>query len=279
MQRPQPGLVTGFTGAAAPSPRMKLVFPGGEHPQVLLGQGVNRIGSDPEANIVLDRPGVLPRHCELHVSSHGVMLQVPPGTDVLVNGRHVDGVISLRLGDMVSLDRVQARLASIDTAGLRPEVHAAGAANEDMGATVVRPVLPRYVLRGVSGDGFGRSYPVVGLTTVGRSDECNLHLDSPGLSRQHARLTPMDKGLWIEDLDSTNGCKVNGKRIHRALAAPGDEISFDALRFRLVSPGHADAVHVHAVPGARSPRLRTGWMVAAIAGAGIAIAILVYALR
>ena len=38
---------------------MKLVFPGGEHPQVLLGPGVNRIGSDPHANIVLDRPGVL----------------------------------------------------------------------------------------------------------------------------------------------------------------------------------------------------------------------------
>ena len=39
---------------------MKLVFPGGEHPQVLLGPGVNRVGSDPQANIVLDRPGVLP---------------------------------------------------------------------------------------------------------------------------------------------------------------------------------------------------------------------------
>ncbi len=34
---------------------MKLVFPGGEHPQVLLGPGVNRVGSDPQSNIVLDR--------------------------------------------------------------------------------------------------------------------------------------------------------------------------------------------------------------------------------
>ena len=35
---------------------MKLVFPGGEHPQVLLGPGVNRVGSDPQATIVLDQP-------------------------------------------------------------------------------------------------------------------------------------------------------------------------------------------------------------------------------
>ena len=60
---------------------MKLVFPGGEHPQVLLGPGVNRIGSAPDANIVIDRPGVLPRHCELQVTAQGVMLQVSAGHD------------------------------------------------------------------------------------------------------------------------------------------------------------------------------------------------------
>ena len=53
---------------------MKLVFPGGEHPQVLLGPGINRIGSDPGANIVLNRPGVMPQHCQLHVTTGGVML-------------------------------------------------------------------------------------------------------------------------------------------------------------------------------------------------------------
>ena len=51
---------------------MKLVFPGGEHPQVLLGPGVNRVGSDPQANIVLDRPGVhapaLPAACHRHTA-------------------------------------------------------------------------------------------------------------------------------------------------------------------------------------------------------------------
>src|SRR3546814_4092411 len=75
---------------------MKLVFPGGEHPQVLLGQGVNRVGSDPLANIVLDRPGVLPQHCQLHVTDQAVMLSVTSGIAVTVNGHAVDGLIALR---------------------------------------------------------------------------------------------------------------------------------------------------------------------------------------
>jgi len=218
---------------------MKLVFPGGEHPQVLLGPGINRVGSDPGANIVLDRPGVLPRHCELLVTEHGVTLQVPHGTTVSVNGRSVDGLIALRPGDSVSFDRIQARLATIEAAA--PGRHHVGPlpapANDDPGATAVRPVVPKFVLRGVSGEGFGRSYPLLGPTVVGRAPECGLRLEASGLSRQHARLVMTTEGIQLEDLGSTNGSFINGKRVQRGLAKPGDEIGFDVLRFRVSAPG------------------------------------------
>ena len=54
---------------------MKLVFPGGEHPQVLLGPGVSRIGSDPHANIVIDRPGVFEHRRYLLSADEGAVLQ------------------------------------------------------------------------------------------------------------------------------------------------------------------------------------------------------------
>jgi pSer/pThr/pTyr-binding forkhead associated (FHA) protein len=256
---------------------MKLVFPGGEHPQVLLGPGINRIGSDPGATIVIDRPGVRPQHCELHVTAHGVMLQVPAGTTVSVNGRAVAGLIALRPGDSVSFDRIQARLASIDAPSPSHHQHEGtlpAPANDDPGATAVRPVLPKYVLRGVSGEGFGRSYPLVGPTLVGRSDECTLHLDEVGLSRQHARLVPTNEGLQIEDLGSTNGSFLNGRRIQRALAGHGDEVGFDTLRFRLIAPGQPEPLHAGAgTPGtaAARPGISPWWWVglAAIALAAI----------
>jgi pSer/pThr/pTyr-binding forkhead associated (FHA) protein len=259
---------------------MKLVFPGGEHPQVLLGPGVNRIGSDPHANIVIDRPGVLPQHCELHVNAHGVTLHVPPGTTVSVNGRAVDGLIALRPDDSVAFDRVLARLSAIEAAspihrhpGTLPTP-----ANDDPGATAVRPVLPKFVLRGVSGQGFGRSYPLLGPTVVGRAPECVLRLDETGLSRQHARLVPTDEGVQVEDLGSTNGSFINGKRVQRGFAAPGDEIGFDTQRFRLASPGqheHAPAVS----PTVAARRSISPWLWVSIAAAGLVALWLVALLR
>lgn len=258
---------------------MKLVFPGGEHPQVLLGQGVNRVGSHPEATIVLDRPGVLPQHCQLHVSAHGVMLDVAHGNSVSVNGRQVNGLITLRSGDTVAFDTVQAHLASLDTtqvdrnAGLAAEC-STGAANDDPGATAVRPVLPKYLLRGITGSVEGQNFRLLGPTTVGRAGECEWRLDEKGMSRKHARLVPTAQGLQIEDLGSTNGSYINRKRVVSGEALPGDEVSFDTVRFRLISTEpldlRADARDANAES---EPHARRWWLWLALA----AVALIGYA--
>jgi pSer/pThr/pTyr-binding forkhead associated (FHA) protein len=259
---------------------MKLVFPGGEHPQVLLGPGVNRIGSDPLSNIVLDRPGVLPQHCQLHVTPSGVMLDVPHGTTVSVNGRQVDGLIALRPGDSVAFDRVEARLSSIDAAAVVRNAKVGGrvpeSANDDPGATAVRPVMPRYALRGVSGEAFGRTYAIHGVTSVGRAPECDLRLDEAGMSRMHARLLPTEDGLLLEDIGSTNGSFINGKRVLRGDVRVGDEIGFDTLRFRLVAPGQAD-VHDEPVADPTMPS-RTKLIVSAIAAVAVLVIVAAFVL-
>lgn len=262
---------------------MKLVFPGGEHPQVLLGPGVNRVGSDPQANIVLDKPGVLPQHCQLHVSATGVMLEVPQGTTVSVNGRRVDGLIALRAGDSVTFDHVLARLASVEgtTASVGGEATYPRAANDDPGVTAVRQVMPMYVLRGVTGGAFGRSYPLQGAVTIGRSPECDVQINDPGLSRVHARLVPEEDGVRVEDLGSTNGTFLNDRRVMRETARIGDEIGFDKLRFRLAGPGGHEPVQVEAVrPKSDAPtRPRGGhWLWVGLAVA-VAAAIATVALQ
>lgn len=220
---------------------MKLVFPGGEHPQIVLQPGVNSVGSAPDAHVLLDRPGVLPRHCQLHVSASGVMLDVPPEARVSVNGTEVSGLIALRDGDRVSFDRLEARLAAMENLAVgRGAEHAGASANDELFATMVRQALPRFMLRGVSGKVFGRGFPLAGIATVGRAPESTIQLDESGISRAHARLLPSDEGVQIEDLGSTNGTFVNGKRVLRAQAKVGDEIGFDTLRFRLQSTMHAE---------------------------------------
>lgn len=254
---------------------MKLVFPGGEHPQVLLGPGVNRVGSDPQAHVVLDRPGVLARHCELHVNDHGVMLQVPAGTPVRVNGRQVDGLISLRPGDNVNFDCVLARLATIDGGAQGRQQGGAlpRPANDDPGATAVRQVLPKYVLRSLAGEA-GRSYPVAKPVLVGRAPECDMCLRDSGLSRRHARLVPTNDGVQIEDLGSTNGTFLNGRQVQRGIAVPGDEIGFDALRFRLGKPGQVQEPSMSRQPTATTarPRRLWWWLAGLLAAAALAAA-------
>lgn len=110
-------------------------------------------------------------------------------------------------------------------------------------STVVRPALPRFVLRGVGGAGFGRTFALVGPTVLGRAPDCGIHLDHPGVSRQHVRLTPTGEGLLVEDLGSTNGWLLNETRQQRAWARHGDELGIDMLRFRVVAPGVAGAQH------------------------------------
>lgn len=215
---------------------MKLVFPGGELPQVILQPGINSVGSSPDATVVIDRPGVRPRHCQLHVGATGVMLDVPADARVTVNGKLVNGLISLRDGDLVAFDRFEARLAAMEDLAQRTGGQkAVASANDELFATAVRQALPRFTLRGVSGKAFGRHFAISGAVTVGRAPDSSLLLDEAGISRAHARLLPGEEGVQVEDLGSTNGTFINGKRVMHGVAKAGDEIGFDALRFRVLS--------------------------------------------
>lgn len=73
-------------------------------------------------------------------------------------------------------------------------------------------------------------------TLIGREVECTISLDSPHISRYHAKIAITNNGAIIEDLNSSNGTFVNGKRIREKTSISlGDEIRFDHISFRLTS--------------------------------------------
>jgi DNA-binding NtrC family response regulator len=65
---------------------------------------------------------------------------------------------------------------------------------------------------------------------VGRTAPADIEIPDPGLSRQHARFTWDDRGLWVEDLKSTNGTKKNGEKVTAAQITPSDEIAIGPVR-------------------------------------------------
>src|SRR5579863_3449324 len=52
-----------------------------------------------------------------------------------------------------------------------------------------------------------------GATYIGRSEECEVTIEDPLVSRRHARITFEGDVVAIEDLGSRNGVRVNGKSI------------------------------------------------------------------
>jgi len=60
---------------------------------------------------------------------------------------------------------------------------------------------------------------------VGRSREADVVVQDPNVSRRHAELRREDGGWQIVDLGSTNGIKVNGRRVTNAPLRPGDQVT------------------------------------------------------
>jgi hypothetical protein len=71
-------------------------------------------------------------------------------------------------------------------------------------------------------------FPLPGLPCiVGRGEDSDLRLDLDRISRRHARFETNADGLWLSDMDSTNGTFVNNERISSATrVSPGDRIHF-----------------------------------------------------
>jgi hypothetical protein len=66
--------------------------------------------------------------------------------------------------------------------------------------------------------------------TLGRARDCDLVLDDPNVSRRHAELRRTAAGWEIQDLGSTNGIKLNGRRSRGGQLTPGDEITLGLTR-------------------------------------------------
>lgn len=71
---------------------------------------------------------------------------------------------------------------------------------------------------------------------IGRNPTTDITLLDEGISREHA-LVLFDEdapGYVIEDLASTNGTKLNGKRIRSAPLSEGDQLQIGQTLFRFV---------------------------------------------
>ena len=81
----------------------------------------------------------------------------------------------------------------------------------------------------------GKKLPITHWENViGRSKRCDIVVDFPTVSRNHAVLTRYDDGSWtVTDADSKDGIMVNGEDVYMCALEPSDVITIGGLDMRL----------------------------------------------
>lgn len=206
---------------------MKLVFPHKEHKDVELIGDEFTIGSSEDSVIQIEALGMSPNHAKLIKDGDVFSLVIDnPASMASVNGRLVKGSKEVREGDLMIIAQVHCKIE-----GEKVE-------SKDDNRTRIRMALPKFILRGVSGVYFGKTFPLRGKTSLGRHSDNDIFVNVDGISRKHAAITVTADGLELEDMGSSNGTFVNGKEIHEKTPLKiGDEIKLDNIRFLIQSPG------------------------------------------
>lgn len=86
-------------------------------------------------------------------------------------------------------------------------------------------------------------------TTVGRKPHNDIHLEDPTVSGEHAAFLK-HKNTYVEDLGSTNGVILNGKRITKRQLNSGDIVKIGRHEFKFVDDSSGQFDQTVLIPAA-----------------------------
>jgi pSer/pThr/pTyr-binding forkhead associated (FHA) protein len=212
---------------------MQLTFPNGEHATVAL-QGEVTVGSRNGSRVCLPDAGLAPHHASFLQDRRGLWLRVPAGAhSVHLNARPVRRLAQLRPGDLVCLDKLRLVIRADEQPAIDRRIPASQPSSMN---EAQRVSASRVVLRGLSGQHFGRSYTLTEPRLLGRSASADIRLDDTGVAERHAVVELHSDRVVLRALGNDSSL-VNGVPVRDAVLSPGDQISIDQYRFQLEAPG------------------------------------------
>jgi hypothetical protein len=90
-------------------------------------------------------------------------------------------------------------------------------------------IVPEALLLSEADNGQAVNFRLTALTYIGRSEDNQLRLLDPGVSRRHVLVMATPGGYTIRDLGSQNGTYVNGTRVDESPLADGDRITIGEI--------------------------------------------------
>jgi pSer/pThr/pTyr-binding forkhead associated (FHA) protein len=185
-----------------------------------------RVGATTDNDVVVRVDGVSRTHARIVGEQDGYWLEDANSRNgTWLNGERVKRA-RLRHLDVITLGRF-AELVFVERASAEAPA-------------VVAPVNLRVRIEWLDGDRRGTFVDIArGETLIGRAESCALVIDSPAVSRAHARISNTGDRVVVEDLGSANGTAVDGKVLQGpATLQSGAEVTLgEARRFRVVIDG------------------------------------------
>ena len=100
------------------------------------------------------------------------------------------------------------------------------------------------ILLQIFGPELGERYSLDGdIATIGRDLGNNIVLVDESVSRNHAKIERTTRGFVLEDLDSTNGSRVNDDSIKSCLLKSGDQLQIGSFILKYIGSGNVEAVY------------------------------------
>ena len=81
-----------------------------------------------------------------------------------------------------------------------------------------------------------KEYRLGAINYLGRAEDNQVQITSPGVSRKHAVIMAAPRGFAVKDLGSQNGIAVNGERVTERTLTDGDRVEIGGVSFVFRSP-------------------------------------------
>jgi pSer/pThr/pTyr-binding forkhead associated (FHA) protein len=207
-----------------------------DQPRVVIGRGAH-------ADVRLPSRAVSSAHCVLRAES-GELSIIDEGSS---NGTLVNGALLVKGRRKLIRDGDRIVVPGFE---LLVTMTTAVADSAERTATVARKLLED-AIAAAGGEG---SPPLLELRSgrkagqrwvfaappsklvIGRAEHCDIVIDDPDASRQHAEFYRDDQGVLLRDLNSKNGVFVGGRRVSERRMRDGDEVQIGRVVFVFRDP-------------------------------------------
>jgi pSer/pThr/pTyr-binding forkhead associated (FHA) protein len=225
------------------------------------------VGRKEGNTIRLTERNVSRRHARLYRANGALKIEdLGSANGTKLNGVRLRGQLPVKVGDQIQIGDYRILLEADEAADATvPDgMPAPGASVAPAPAPIARLIL-------LGPPEAGKEYLLdKDEVLIGRSDGCQVMIEHPSLSREHAKVVRADGAFRIVDLESHNGIRVNDQDVPVADLRPGDIVELGHVRARYVAPGE-DWMFIPEPAYAPEPEARKGPMVALAGALGVLV--------